>query len=223
MFSFISPPPVDCMVNCFSLRFQVGPEAMSIMRVLAKFLGFVVSQPFQYEGNQNKLVDNKQVELRNLQLPQFDVVAVLETAMTRDKLLITVPWLVEYLAMLDAVTLQLDYYRKLLKTFYCLYVELPYQEHRSPGTCFILRLCLGWLFEKSHVTASLLSLNLIGMRGHSGDRLIERQFDDETVMEQFHPVLEKILPVACPFLAEFRLAIVQKKPIQRLPSRSTGR
>lgn len=199
------------------------------MRVLAKFLGFVVALPFQYEGNQNKLVDNKQVELRNLQLPQFDVATVLETAIKRDKLLITLPWLVEYLAMLDAVTLQLDYYRKLLRTFYRIYVaELPSPRSplRSPMTTFILRLCLGWLFEQPHVTASLCALNLQGMRrdGEVFSSSEEERVDDKMIATLLHPVLEKILPVACPFLADFRLTIVPpRKQADKLVSRTTGR
>lgn len=219
----------------FSPAVQVGPETMSIMRVLAKFLGFVVAMPFQYEGNQNKLVDNKQVELRNLQLPQFDVATVLETAMKRNKLLITLPWLVEYLAMLDAVTLQLDYYRKLLRTFYRIYVaELPSPGPsllRSPMTTFILRLCLGWLFEQPHVTASLCALNLQGMRrdgeggfSASSSSEEENRVDDKMIATLLHPVLEKILPVACPFLADFRLTIVPpRKQADKLVSRTTGR
>lgn len=171
------------------------------------------------------MVDNRQVELRNLQLPTFDVLSVLETALRRDTLLITLPWMVEYLAMLDPVTLQLDYYRKLLKTFYRVYVALSYQDNRSPMACFILRLCLGWLFDQSHVMASLCTLNLLAIRSEFEDRKANKFSigDDGLQSELLHPMLERILPVACPFLADFRLRIVQRKQNNRLVSRSTGR
>lgn len=36
------------------------------MRVLAKFIGFIVARPYQYEGCRNTLVENRQIELRNM-------------------------------------------------------------------------------------------------------------------------------------------------------------
>lgn len=201
------------------------------MRVLAKFLGFIVALPFQYAGNQNKQVDNKQVELRNLQLPVFDVASVLDKAIKRDKLLITLPWLVEYLAMLDSVTLQLDYYRRLLRTFYHLYIsellpEVQRQQHQrrwSPMTYFILRLCLGWLFEQPHVATSLCTLEGLQMRPGELMLTTNTRNDIKTISCLLHPVLEKILPVACPFLAEFRLSVAVQKQSNKLVSRTTGR
>ena len=36
------------------------------MRVLAKFVGFIISRPFGYDGYRNVLVDQKQSKIRNL-------------------------------------------------------------------------------------------------------------------------------------------------------------
>lgn len=36
------------------------------MRVLAKFIGFIVSLPFKYDNCSNIIVDEKQIALRNV-------------------------------------------------------------------------------------------------------------------------------------------------------------
>lgn len=46
-------------------EFIVRADAITTMRVLAKFVGFVVSRPYSYEGYRNTLVDQKQSEMRN--------------------------------------------------------------------------------------------------------------------------------------------------------------
>lgn len=46
-------------------EFIVRSEAMTTMRVIAKFTGFVISRPYTYEGYRNTLVDQKQSEIRN--------------------------------------------------------------------------------------------------------------------------------------------------------------
>lgn len=44
---------------------QVRAETISTMRVIGKFIGFVVSRSFSYDGYRNSLVDQKQMNIRN--------------------------------------------------------------------------------------------------------------------------------------------------------------
>lgn len=50
----------------FREEFIVRAETMTTMRVLAKFVGFVVSRPYTFDGYRNPLVDQKQMQIRNL-------------------------------------------------------------------------------------------------------------------------------------------------------------
>lgn len=50
----------------FREEFMVRAETMTTMRVLAKFVGFVVTRPYTYDGYRNTLVDQKQSQIRNL-------------------------------------------------------------------------------------------------------------------------------------------------------------
>lgn len=47
-------------------EFIVSAEMMTTMRVLAKFVGYVISRPHSYEGYRNSLVDQKQSQIRNM-------------------------------------------------------------------------------------------------------------------------------------------------------------
>lgn len=45
--------------------YVVQAETMITMRILAKFIGFIVSRPYAYEGYRNTTVDQKQFKMRN--------------------------------------------------------------------------------------------------------------------------------------------------------------
>lgn len=68
--------------------------------------------------------------------------------------------------MLDAITLRLDYYRELFEILYELYSITPtysssqeplasdlHWHLRRPTSIFIMRICLGWLFDQPNVPA----------------------------------------------------------------------
>lgn len=47
-------------------EYVVRPEIILTLRVLAKFLGLVITRPYGYEGPRNSIVDSRQIEMRNL-------------------------------------------------------------------------------------------------------------------------------------------------------------
>lgn len=56
----------DNLEKSFREEFIVRAETMTTMRVLAKFIGFVASRPFTFDGYRNSLVDQKQSQIRNM-------------------------------------------------------------------------------------------------------------------------------------------------------------
>lgn len=56
---------VSLMFPRFFSQQQVRPESTTTMRVLAKFIGYIISRPFNYDNYRNTTVDNRQIELRN--------------------------------------------------------------------------------------------------------------------------------------------------------------
>jgi len=77
--------------------------------------------------------------------PQLDVLACIKEAVQAQKLVLTTPWVVKYLSMIDPVSAHLPYYRAVFEQLFHLYRDLQL----SGRTSFLIRLLLGWLFESS--------------------------------------------------------------------------
>lgn len=191
------------------VEYVVRPEVLSTMQLLAKFLGLLHAQPFLYSpSNGCSSIDKKQIELRNMIQPEFDVMNLLKVAILERKLLITIPWMVQYLAMLDHITLQLDYYRNVLNLLYELYIYLGGRAdilQMRPTSVFILRTCLGWFFEGTNVAESYyvyrqnrtLSLNqLVQMKEISV--LVPKPLVSELTNNKDKPLVVKSVNKKCP-------------------------
>uniref|UniRef100_A0A182SBJ5 Codanin-1_C domain-containing protein n=1 Tax=Anopheles maculatus TaxID=74869 RepID=A0A182SBJ5_9DIPT len=222
-------------------EYVVRPETIATMRVLAKFIGFIIARPFQYEGCRNTIVENRQIELRNMLLPPFDVQPVLLRSVAERKLVITVPWLVQYLSMLDLVTLRLRYYEELFRMLHDIYKATSmcsFAVGRDlfvvPTSRFIVRCCLDWLFEQSNVPeeyynssemfSSVINNIVSDQIASVAKQTLPSEHANISSKEPpivFNPLLENILSAACPFLADFRVSVMPSK-MEKTVSR-TGR
>ncbi|XP_055295120.1 protein disks lost [Sitodiplosis mosellana] len=137
-------------------EYIVKPETLSTLSVLAKFLGLIVARPFIYEFGVNTTVDNRQIELRNKIRTMIDIKEILKKSIINHKLIVTLPWIVQFISMLDSVSLRSDYYRDVFNIFYELYVMTAEFENNTmlsmrQTSVFIIRSCLGWLFDQPNV------------------------------------------------------------------------
>lgn len=143
------------------------------------------------------------------------------------KLLVTIPWLVEYLAMLDFITIRLDYYRELFQMLYKIYLRVNVVDGHNglcvmPQSKFIIRTCLGWLFEHPAIPEDYyninvktnLSIELHAQQHHELNCIIGND-------AELNSHLESIIHSACPFLADFRVSMMPQR-ITKAVSR-TGR
>ncbi|EDW92907.1 protein disks lost [Drosophila yakuba] len=200
---------------------QQGPyivrvQAMANMLILAKFLGYVTVMPFsgstQHGNPTPPYLCPQQLQLRSHFHPDFNLREILERSMHQGKLLITLPWLVQYLAMLDLVSLHLPDAVATLELLYGLYAAIR-MEKLQPAAVFIARSCIGWLLDAqpqlvngyySHRAqeagvgsiSSIVDTCLKGLCCHDKSNA---------------PVLDELLPVACPFLQEFRVSITPSR------------
>lgn len=99
---------------------------------------------------------NGQFFVYSLQLtPDFDIKSILSKSIADQKLIVTIPWLVQYISMLDYITLRLNYFIELLSMLYELYIlttdSTCFLIKMRPTSAFIVRTCLGWLFEQPNV------------------------------------------------------------------------
>ncbi|KAH8301901.1 hypothetical protein KR044_000456, partial [Drosophila immigrans] len=201
--------------------YVVRAQAMAELLMLAKFLGYVYALPYNRATSNHACPE--QLQLRRQFQPPFELRAHLERAMHQGKLLITLPWLVQYLIMLDVVTLQLPASVATLELLFALYCEARSNPQQSLQPCalFITRSCLGWLLESQPALSSAYyAQRSAGRRSDATTALVQdclRSLCFARDQGKVAAMLEALLPVACPFLHDFRVAIT---PSQRQAQRS---
>lgn len=247
-----------------SSEFIVRAETLASMIILAKFLGFVTAYPYSqnlHTTNISGSIEKKQLLLRSLFKPHFNVSQHLLEAIKYNKMLITLPWLVQYLAMLDNVTLQLSDFVETTQLLFALYTTIGFNTTVSsltPTSIFILRCCMGWLFDtkpfiaehyfryrtsqatanvktraqtetpKEHADPQELIVQILGGTYVSNNAVGNKHVSATSAHNisaelTLSPILESLLSVACPFLAEFRVAIMPSKYATTKLASRTGR
>lgn len=169
-------------------------------------------------------------------LPLFDLRSILIKSIFDNRILLTIPWIVQYLMMLDHVTLQLKYYKELLTILFELYITLENRTMSSRATAkFIIRICLGYLFEQpgiadayylyrqnrnnynlSDVINDMKALtwspfNSSDVSSNKSDLERRKNLTRDVNSVDFNANLEEILNAACPFLADFRVSIMPSR------------
>ncbi|EDV50228.1 protein disks lost [Drosophila erecta] len=200
---------------------QQGPyivrvQAMANMIILAKFLGYVTVMPFsgttQHGNPTPPYLCPQQLQLRSHFHPDFNLHEILERCMRQGKLLITLPWLVQYLAMLDLVSLHLPDAVATLELLYGLYAAIR-MEKLHPAAVFIARSCIGWLLDEQPQLVN----GYYKYRAHetgvgSVSSIVDTCLKGLCCQDKSHgPLLDELLPVACPFLQEFRVSITPSR------------
>ena len=85
------------------------------LRILAKFLGYVESLPYKTQNTTSRSDDRileSQIKDRKNFVPFIDLFTVLEDSLRRHRLILTLPWIIEYCAVQDKVTMKLPYFEK---------------------------------------------------------------------------------------------------------------
>ncbi|XP_054259252.1 protein disks lost [Macrosteles quadrilineatus] len=128
--------------------------------LIAKILGFVTFLPYKSNTPLAPDVLQAQIMVREQVVPPVNLLPLLHKALTTNRLVVTVPWVVAYLGMMDPVVPYLASYRPLLQLLVSVYKVLPL-PYLSSMSNFFLRCLLGWLFDTSsfpqHVFSSLMS------------------------------------------------------------------
>lgn len=93
-------------------------------------------------------------------MPPLDILRCVVEAHKNHRLIVTVPWVVKFLGMMDSVSSALPVYQTVIQLLLRLYMDM------RQGTCgglfrkslllpsqtvLLLRLSLGWLFEASFI------------------------------------------------------------------------
>ncbi|XP_075222663.1 codanin-1 like protein dlt [Lycorma delicatula] len=102
-------------------------QCLRSLCVLAKFLGLVVFNPYRSSSELPQAVLQAEIVARNKILQPLDIQQYLVIAEDEGRLVQTVPWIVEYLGMMDSAAPHLKSYQIVLHTLFSLYLSTaPY-------------------------------------------------------------------------------------------------
>ncbi|NWU75742.1 CDAN1 protein, partial [Onychorhynchus coronatus] len=171
------------------------------LRLLAKFLGFLVFLPYRTVEQPTRDLQDSALALRNQTLPILDILKLLRQSVRDQRSVLTIPWIVEYLSLVDHIAPFLDYYRKvfgLLLQVYRLMVLSEDKKMRFLNKLLILAV-LGWLFQVPSVPEELFFTTEDRQERFMMDTVTSAQALDSVPL-----VDQQLLYICCPYLGELR-------------------
>ncbi|XP_038596822.1 codanin-1 [Tachyglossus aculeatus] len=174
------------------------------LRLLAKFLGFVVFLPYRGpEPPPTREVQDSALALRSQTPPALDVLTLLRQGLQTRRAVLTVPWLAEFLSLADHIAPLLEYYRTVFVLLLQLHRRLILTDEATGEMSVLNKLLLlavlGWLFQVPTVPEDLFFLEEAKPQAGELDSLPSAQgLDTMPVVDQ------QLLYTCCPFLGELR-------------------
>ncbi|TKS86939.1 Codanin-1 [Collichthys lucidus] len=176
-------------------------SVLLLARLLAKFLGFISFLPYQTSEKPSREIQKAAIALRSKSVPVLDVCAVLSNSIKRRRTILTVPWLVEFLSMLDCIGPLLLCYRTALGTLLLLYRRMLLG--RCGEMCYLNKLLmvsvLGWLFQIPAIPEDIFFTNEF-----TEVAKLEDSSTTAAGLDCIPLVDQQLLYTCCPFLGEFR-------------------
>ncbi|NWV31319.1 CDAN1 protein, partial [Grantiella picta] len=171
------------------------------LRLLAKFLGFLVFLPYRTAEQPTRDLHDSALALRNQTLPILDILKLLRQSIQDQRSILTIPWIVEYLSLVDHIAPFLDYYRKVFGLLLQVYRLMVLSEDKKMSFLnkLLILAVLGWLFQVPSVPEELF---------FTTDDRQERCMMDAVTSAQaldFVPLVDQqLLYTCCPYLGELR-------------------
>ncbi|KAG9336800.1 hypothetical protein JZ751_003148 [Albula glossodonta] len=170
-------------------------------RLLAKFLGFISFLPYQTTEPPAREIQEASISLRSKTSPVLDVCTVLRSCVRRQRTVLTVPWVVEFLSMLDFAGPYLLFYRTALCLLLHLYrrMVLSKEGDMSYLNQVLVLAVLGWLFQIPVFPDDLFFSSEL----EEEKELLEKPTATQG-LDCLPLVDQQLLYTCCPFLNEFR-------------------
>ncbi|KAG5895355.1 hypothetical protein JTB14_003152 [Gonioctena quinquepunctata] len=195
---FICADPNESEDVVDSSTIKYFTSILSKLRIIAKFLGFVESLPYKSEVNtlSDKLL-NSHISLRCQTTPSFDIKQILLHSISENTVVLTIPWMVIYLSMLDYVTLRLPYYVSMYKIFFELNrFYKPSIKNAYNYNSSLVKFSLGWLFELPHFPDT----DYLNFQSSGSIPFIKKT----NTLDNCNIIDQNILYICCPYLEEMK-------------------
>eukprot|EP00112_Aurelia_sp_Birch-Aquarium-sp1_P006033 Seg1674.3 transcript_id=Seg1674.3/GoldUCD/mRNA.D3Y31 product=Codanin-1 protein_id=Seg1674.3/GoldUCD/D3Y31 len=176
---------------------------LSEARILAKLLGYIVFLPYVADSLSRKAPDD--CSGKALVIQPFEPNNILTEAVKNHHLIVTVPWLVIYLSMMDRISLKSQINREVFQNLAAIYrsQNLRLQQRDLSYDKLFILIQLGWLFEQPVIVEGLPFYKMLASNDlpkvlplENGKRL------------DMQPIITKAMMIRfCPYLTEFRMVL----------------
>ncbi|XP_071962968.1 codanin-1-like [Antedon mediterranea] len=179
---------------------------LKTLRLLSKFLGFVVFLPYRSPSNNapGDIISDDVIALRNKCQPPLDLVGYVKAAFLDRRLVYTIPWVVEFLSMMDSTSPHLQYYQNLLIILVDIYRFSSVKFSIEVNFSWFLLICImGWLFELPMFPPALF-FNAFSSNHQASLPPLLPTSNDDVLLDHLNIVDRKLLYSCCPYLAEVK-------------------
>ncbi|KAK7471510.1 hypothetical protein BaRGS_00035849 [Batillaria attramentaria] len=182
-------------------------NTLLMLQLLARFLGLIAFLPYQSpDPLPQNLLQDLAVVRSSMSLP-LDLQKYAEDAVKRGRLALTIPWMVEFLALMDPVAPNIDFMRSLLQQLRRI---LNHSWHHLKVSGFsysglLVVTSLGWLFDQpclpeGHFFAELPSTNK--------DAQLSFAFSSDS-LDGLSLVTQEVFYSCCPYFGEMRYLLTE--------------
>ncbi|XP_051884039.1 codanin-1 [Pristis pectinata] len=167
-------------------------------RLLAKFLGFLTFLPYRTGDRPTREMQEASISLRNKSVPVLNIYDLVRSSIKNRRTILTVPWVVEFLSMMDHVAPFLDCYNKVFTLILHLYRRLILTSERKEHYLnkLLILAVLGWLFQIPTVPEEIFfdeeKIDEFGIN------TLDQGLDSVPLVDQ------QLLYLCCPYLCELR-------------------
>ncbi|GBM19995.1 Codanin-1 [Araneus ventricosus] len=168
------------------------------LRLLGKFLGYLQFLPHSFGQKIPSQIAECHLEFRKYEVPPIDLPNLLKKAITNNHVILTVPWVVEYLSLMDPLAVHLEYIQESLKILIDIYKWncLPVNGIHS---FLFLHLIIGWLLDVlQYPKKHQLLLQPISIQYPETS---SRGLDTVAVIDK------QLIHSCCPYLIEFKVLV----------------
>ncbi|OWF46147.1 codanin-1-like isoform X2 [Mizuhopecten yessoensis] len=182
-------------------------SCLMTVRLVAKFLGFVTFLPYQTGSRISDELSAMYISLRSHSI-QIDLARCLKTAFFLGQLTLTVPWVVEFLSMMDQIAPNLEPIQ--IALFVLLYIhQQTWGSGQFTNTCYanlLVITTISWLFENAVIPEGFFFSEIPGEVVSMGTSL-----DHQTgvSLDRMGFVDQKLYYTCCPYMGEIRTLLVE--------------
>ena len=193
---------IDENDNLAAVRNDIS-TGLSEARILAKLLGYIVFLPYVADSLSRKAPDD--CNGKSVIVQPFEPNNVLIEAVTNCHLIVTVPWLVIYLSMMDRISLKSQINKDVFQNLAAIYrsENLRLQQRDLSYDKLFILIQLGWLFEQPVIVEELPFYKML-----PSNHLMEIVPLEICQKLDMQPIITKAMMIRfCPYLTEFRMVL----------------